>query len=128
MESHIKILGFLYLFFHALQLFGGIIVMLVFFAGTAVFGIATSGSGHGMEGLAISPLTSALGFALGTCFIAVAIPGLIGGIGLLRGRRWARVLVIVLGALNLLNFPLGTALGIYTLWALLNTDSDQYFA
>src|SRR6266513_545644 len=36
--------------------------------------------------------------------------------GLFERHSWARVLGLVLGILALLRFPLGTALGIYTLW------------
>ena len=35
------------------------------------------------------------------------------------------MLVIALSILHLLNFPIGTALGIYSLWALLRENWDQ---
>jgi hypothetical protein len=38
--------------------------------------------------------------------------------GLFERQSWARILGLVLGVLALLRFPLGTALGIYTLWVL----------
>lgn len=41
------------------------------------------------------------------------------GWGLLERESWARVLALVLAFVSLLNFPLGTALGICTLWVLL---------
>ena len=37
------------------------------------------------------------------------------------------MLSIVIGILHLLNFPLGTALGIYTLWVLLPGESEQQY-
>src|SRR4029077_12691821 len=52
----------------------------------------------------------------------LALPGIIGGWGLLAQKQWARVLVIVLGILHLVNFPFGTALGVYTLWVLLSKE------
>jgi len=39
--------------------------------------------------------------------------------GLFEREPWARFLGLALGFLALLRFPLGTALGIYTLWVLL---------
>ncbi len=39
--------------------------------------------------------------------------------GLLERQPWARILGIVLAFLSLLRFPIGMALGIYTLWVLL---------
>src|SRR5216683_893130 len=43
--------------------------------------------------------------------------------GLFERESWARMLGLVLGFLALLRFPLGTALGIYTLWVLLPEES-----
>jgi hypothetical protein len=43
--------------------------------------------------------------------------------GLFERERWARMLGLVLGFLALVRFPLGTALGIYTLWVLLPEES-----
>ncbi len=46
----------------------------------------------------------------------VAVPSIIGGIGLLYNQKWALILVLIQGCLALINFPIGTALGVYTLW------------
>ena len=45
------------------------------------------------------------------------------GYGLLGRRRWGRILGIVSAILAVLKFPLGTALGIYTLWVLAPSQS-----
>jgi hypothetical protein len=45
----------------------------------------------------------------------------------MRFRPWARLLMIVLSALDLLHFPFGTALGIYGLIVLLNEDTRKLF-
>ncbi len=50
--------------------------------------------------------------------LLISLPGIIGGWGLYQGRPWGRLLIIILGFLQLLNIPFGTALGIYTLWVL----------
>lgn len=47
--------------------------------------------------------------------------------GLFERQPWARVLGLVLGFLALLRFPLGTALGIYTLWVLLPEESSREY-
>ena len=47
--------------------------------------------------------------------------------GLLERQPWARMLGIVLAFLALLRFPLGTALGIYTLWVLLPESSQREY-
>ena len=52
---------------------------------------------------------------VGPVFLAMGVlfflPGLIGGLGLLRGKAWARAIIIILSILILLLFPVGTALG-----------------
>jgi hypothetical protein len=49
------------------------------------------------------------------------------GFGLLRRKPWARMLGIVIGILSLLKFPIGTALGIYTLWVLAPAQSGAEY-
>ena len=44
----------------------------------------------------------------------LGLPGLLAGYGLLTRKPWARILAIVVGILSLLNFPVGTAIGLYT--------------
>lgn len=47
--------------------------------------------------------------------------------GLFEREPWARMLGLVIGFLALLRFPLGTALGIYTLWVLLPEESGREY-
>jgi hypothetical protein len=56
---------------------------------------------------------------IGLLFLAAAVLGFVAGWGLLQRQPWARTLTIVLGILALFDVPIGTALGIYTLWVLL---------
>lgn len=52
-------------------------------------------------------------------FMLVALVDVIAGVALLKGSRGARVFVIVISALGLFSFPVGTLIGAYSLWALL---------
>ena len=61
---------------------------------------------------------------IGGMMIAAAVAGALAGWGLMERRPWARMLAIVLGILALFNAPLGTALGIYTLWVLAPSSSE----
>jgi hypothetical protein len=63
-----------------------------------------------------------------TIFIYLrAALGALVGIALLRRERWGRILALVVGVLTLIKFPLGTALGIYTLWVLVPNQSAQEY-
>ncbi len=50
--------------------------------------------------------------------LVMASLALLTGYGLLTMKPWARTLAIVMAILSLIKIPLGTALGIYTLWVL----------
>jgi hypothetical protein len=60
-------------------------------------------------------------------FIILSIPGLIAGFGLLKRKEWARILTLILSVLDLLNFPIGTAVGVYSIWALSNNEVAIHF-
>ncbi len=116
MGKHIEILGWLYIVFGAIGLIAGIAFFL-FFASLAVLPDDPTGSG----------VLLLVGWFIAGLFIVFSIPEIIGGIGLLKRQNWARILVIILGFLSLLEIPIGTAIGIYTLWVLLKEESARYF-
>lgn len=47
----------------------------------------------------------------------IALPFILAGWGLLKGKSWGKGFAIVTAVLNVLALPLGTALSIYTFWA-----------
>src|SRR5512132_3591542 len=73
-------------------------------------------------------ILSLVGTSVGLLMAALGLPGLLAGYGLLTRKSWARILAIVVGILSLLNFPIGTAIGIYTLWVLTQPVASEYFA
>lgn len=77
------------------------------------------------------PLATAVFGALGggatALLLILSAPWLIGGLGLLARRPWARVYAVILGILMLGWFPLGTLLGAYTLFVLLPSDTRHAF-
>ncbi len=48
--------------------------------------------------------------------------------GLMKYKGWARILTFILSAVSLLSFPLGTALGVYSIMVMLDADVSQAFA
>ena len=59
--------------------------------------------------------------------LLTSIPEIIGGFGLLKRRSWARILVLVVACMDLLWIPIGTVIGIYELWVLLQDETTQLF-
>jgi len=64
-------------------------------------------------------LLAGLGAVVAVPLAVLAIAQVVAAVYLLRGNQAARVWVLVFGILNLLNVPLGTTVGVYTLWVLL---------
>jgi hypothetical protein len=64
---------------------------------------------------------------VGMVMLLPALAGIAAGWGLTDRQTWARMLAIVLGFLALPSFPLGTALGVYTLWVLLHTRGEEEY-
>ena len=52
---------------------------------------------------------------------------LLAGWGLLKYQRWARIVTIVLSCFDLLNFPFGTAIGVYGIWVLFSPQATALF-
>ena len=70
---------------------------------------------------------SIVGVSVGAFMGVLGLPGLLAGIGLLRRRNWGRILAIIVSFLNLLNFPIGTVIGGYSLWVLFQDAATAYF-
>ncbi len=73
-------------------------------------------------------ILSVVGNFTGALLTILGLPGIVAGFGLLAHKPWARYLAIVMGVLNLLNAPVGTVIGIYTLWVLMQEDAVAFFA
>ena len=66
-------------------------------------------------------------FLAGSTLLILAAGGVCVGLGLMQKALWARTAAIVLGVLALFHPPLGTALGVYSLWVLVGDEGgDQY--
>jgi hypothetical protein len=122
MEQHVKVLGILNIVSGVLGVIVAICALLLF-GGIAMI--------VGADGDSDAPMVMAMLGSIGViAFVIVAVlsvPCIIAGYGLLHYRSWAPMLTIILSAINLTNFPFGTALGIYGLWVLLNKDTKPLF-
>jgi hypothetical protein len=122
MAQHVKILGILHIVFGALGVFAAVIVLLIF-GGISAF-VHVSDRSSDLP----APILGVIGGFVFVLLLVLSLPGLIIGVGLLQFRPWARLAAIILSALDLLQVPFGTALGIYGLWVLLNRETEQMFA
>ena len=116
METHIKVVAWLYIILGLLGILGALLLFAAVFGGGLISGDRTAITVTGIVGAVLS------GF-----LVLLSAPGILAGLGLLQYRPWARILALVLGVLNLPGFPTGTILGVYTLYALLDDRSTVLF-
>ena len=100
-----RLLGVFHLVYSALMVIPSVIVIITFFT----LGYFS----HDPEALTVFTI---IGSVVSGILIILATPSLVVGIGLLYNRNWALILALVIGVLNLLSFPFGTALGIYSIY------------
>ncbi len=124
MKQHVSILGVLYIAFGVLGMVTAV-GMLALFGGAA--GIVSMVSEQEPDAAVAVPILGVLAVVLFTIIAVLSIPGLAVGIGLVKFQSWAHIGGLILSALNLLNFPFGTALGFYGLWVLLNKETEAAF-
>lgn len=114
--AHVRLLAILWLAFAALEAVSGLGALIV---GNWLF----SRWGPGGVPIFVHPLM----MLVGILSLAKAAAGFLAGWGLLNRQSWARMLTIVLGVIALFHIPFGTALGIYTLWVLLPSHSEEEY-
>jgi phage shock protein C len=116
LQKHVSFLGGLYIVFNSITLIIAIIVFAAVAGGGLISGDET-----------VIAITTIVASIVAGFLILFSAPGIICGFGLLKYRPWSRILALILGAINLINIPFGTALGIYTLWVMMHEDSQALF-
>ncbi len=123
MQTHVKVLGVLYLALSAFFLLAAMVLFVTMSGSAAIVGATAE-----PEDAAIAiPILGIAGTALSLFLCVFALPGLAAGYGLLTQKPWGRILGIVLSAISLINIPLGTAVGVYGLWVLLHKETERLF-
>jgi len=70
-------------------------------------------------------ITGVVGTIIGGFLGLMSLPSVVAGAGLLKHQSWARWLTLILSALNLVNVPVGTLIGIYSIWVLLKDEAEE---
>jgi hypothetical protein len=120
-QEHVRLLAMLWMAYSALNVIGGVVMIVV---ANTIFGRFTHVAGVPAE---ITIWLRPLIVAIGSMILVKSAAGFLAGWGLLQREPWARILALVVGFISLLNIPLGTALGIYTMWVLLPAQSDEEY-
>ena len=119
--SQVRLLGILWIAFSAMRLLRG---------GRTLFGagvvrvVGLSWFNDVPWGWPVGHFVPVVLSVVGMLTLMLAVAGFAVGWGLLERRPWARTLGIVIGVIALMSPPLGTPLGIYTLWVLVPHEAE----
>ena len=117
MKQHVSFVGALHVGFGILGLLGALTVFIIF----------NFAQGFVVEEPLAEEILSFLGGTLSILIMFFASLGIIGGIGLFSYKSWARILVMIVSAINCLNIPIGTAKGVYSIWVLMQKETMELF-
>ena len=116
MEKHINIVAALRIGFSILGLvIGGFIFTLFYVIGGFV---------DDKEAQVVLPIIANVIIVF---VVVLSVPGIIAGIGLFKRKEWGRILTLILSVLDLFNIPVGTAVGAYSIWALVQPEVIECF-
>lgn len=116
MEKHINVVAALQI---GLSIFNLFIAFLIFTVLKLVGGFVDEPEG----GMVLSIIADVLAIV----FIVISVPGILAGLGLYKRKEWARILTLILSIIEIFSFPFGTAIGIYSIWALIQPETVSAF-
>jgi hypothetical protein len=124
MLSHVDFVGVLFIVWGLLTTLVGVSTLAL---GAAAVALIMSSHRDGGSSSFAAGLTAAVFTALAIIAILWGSAHVVVGVPLRRRRPWARLLALMLGSVDLLLLPYGTALGVYALWVLLNEKGKAVF-
>lgn len=116
MEKHVNIVAALQI---GLSIFNLLIAFLIFTVLKLVGGFVDDANG--------ATILSLIADILAIVFIIISVPGILAGMGLYKRKEWARVLTLILSVIEIFSFPFGTAIGIYSIWVLIQPETIAEF-
>jgi hypothetical protein len=117
MKDHVKVIGILWIVFGVFCL-GLACLALLFF-----FGVAQIPNVEDIE----PGVLRFIGILASAFLGLIGLPQIIGGLGLIQRKEWARILMLVISFISLPHVPFGTALGVYTMVILFNPQTVKLF-
>jgi hypothetical protein len=117
MKKHVTLVAALQIGFSAMGIIGAATLYFIFsFAGSFVEDVDVAG-----------PVMKFIGTFLPAVMLLGSILGLVAGVGLLSFQKWAKLLAMILAAIGCFAFPVGTIIGVYSLWVLMQDETARLF-
>jgi len=119
MRDQVSVVGILWMILGTLTILASAFLGLLG-GGGAMMGFLNAGHDH--DAAAAGAIMGGLFGAIAVGVFVMGLLSLIAGINVRKWKPWARIVTIILSILNLLSFPIGTAIGVYSLVVLFNAD------
>ena len=129
MDKHIQLVGILNIAYRSLLVLAAIVLVII-----------AAGFSHFMEMLMrmgsvdvrdvpyeVIEIVPFVLVCVAFLMFLISVVGIIAAVGVLGRKKWGRVLMLVISFFHLFSIPVGTALGGYSIWVLLNDDTIKAF-
>ncbi|WP_421877176.1 hypothetical protein [Marinoscillum sp.] len=123
MDAHKRLLSILHIVYGSLNLLFFLIVHLVL--ETVLPFIENELEGDSNELMIVKTVFMFIHSLFFILIILFPLPSIVGGIAQLRGKSWGLTVMMISGCLSLLSIPLGTALGIYTIYVYVQSSKPE---
>lgn len=122
-ESQVDLVGVLYLVWGGLTILIGASTLALGMAAASLI-TAAAEAGRGQFAASLTAATFSIFAVIAMLWGAGHI---IVGVQVRRRTHWSRLAALLLGSVDLLLLPYGTALGVYALWVLLHEEAKHLF-
>ncbi len=115
MDRHVRILGILNMVYGIVGAVAAIVILIRF------------GGFNGVYAAFNEDIVGLIAMILVAFQLLIAAPCVVAGYYVRLLQDWARVMLIIVSAINVLNVPFGTVIGAYGLWTLMTPETDPLF-
>jgi hypothetical protein len=115
MDRHVRILGTLNMVYGIVGAVVAIVILIRF------------GGFNGVYAAFNEDIVGLVAVILVAFQLLIAAPCVLAGYHVRKLQDWARVMLIMVSAVNVLNVPFGTLIGSYGLWVLMTPETDPLF-
>lgn len=118
--DHNKIIGIIHIAYGA---FGVVVMIVLAIFMVGLFGLVSAEQGD------IRPLgiIGVVMFIVVVLNILLAVPSFLAGYAMLKRKSWAKGVAVVAAIIDVMSFPFGTALGVYTLWFMFSGEGKALY-
>jgi hypothetical protein len=129
MEKHITLVGILNIVYESLGIIGSFVLFAIAIGFRYFFEFISRFDHHGMDEVPpeVMDIVPFILTVIGIFILVFSIVGIIGAVGVIKRKEWGRITMLVISFFNLIHIPLGTLLGVYNIWVLLNDETIRLF-